>query len=87
MNTILHCFLTIRKQIWNFYFPNLTNGPIWMCWLIKCNFDIECKEYYDDYWIFGPGAPLGPKRNDTSEEDEDEDQGSGSGDGEDGEMK
>ena len=35
-----------------------------------------CKEYYDDYWIFGENAPLGPKKNDSEAEE-----GSGDEDG------
>ncbi len=42
----------------------------------------ECKEYYDDYWIFGEGAPLGPKQkggdgNSTEEGGEEEEEEGG----------
>ncbi len=36
--------------------------------------DDACKEYYEDEWIFGEGAPLGPKKgNDSATEDADAD--------------
>ena len=54
-----------------------------MSFLFLITSDGECREYYDDYWIFGEGAPLGPKKNDTNDygigDDED---GSGEGSGE-----
>ena len=50
-------------------------------------FCTECKEFYDDYWIFGEGAPLGPKKNTTDGEqdyDNEDDAGSGLEDEEEG---
>jgi len=34
----------------------------------------EC-EYYEDEWIFGDGAPLGPQKNDTEGNGEESDDG------------
>ena len=51
-------------------------------WLENVFSDETCKEFYDDYWIFGEGDASGDGN--TEEYDEATDEGSGSGSGDEG---